>query len=56
MKEPLSIPCNCGSGLPLKNCCLFKGKRPDPNEALGEPDYTGVTIFYGFTKAFKNVS
>ena len=56
MNEPLSIPCNCGSGLALKNCCLFKNRRPDPNDVLGEPDYTGVTIYYGFKRKYLKAS
>ena len=59
MKEPLSIPCSCGSGKKLKDCCLF-GRSKIPNASIFEDtnvhDYTGVFVFYGFQSKFKNVS
>lgn len=59
MKDPLSIPCNCGSGKRLKDCCLF-GRNKTPNASIFEdtaaPDYTGVSVFYGFRAQFKNMN
>ncbi|MDG6097258.1 hypothetical protein EXU34_07360 [Alteromonas sp. ZYF713] len=56
MREPLSIPCSCGSGKPLKHCCLFKNQKIPTEQNIDIPDYTGVTVFYGFTKEYAKVS
>lgn len=59
MKEPLSIPCRCGSGKKLKDCCLFKRGSPPKSsvfEDIDAPDYTGVFVFFGFHAKFNNVS
>ena len=56
MKEPLSFPCKCGSGKPLKNCCLFKNRKLPDEQNAEIPDYSGVTVYYGFSKQFANVS
>lgn len=59
MKDPLSITCNCGSGKKLKDCCLF-GRNKTANTRILDsndvPDYTGVSVFYGFRSQLKDVN
>ena len=59
MKDPLSIPCSCGSGKKLKDCCLFNRGKPNTQSVFEQPelpDYTGVTVYFGFTKKHQRTS
>ncbi len=56
MREPLSFPCRCGSGKPLKHCCLFKNQNHSERQNSDIPDHTGVTVYYGFSADYAEVS
>lgn len=51
------IICSCGSGKLLKDCCIFLHHPKPKQEPISQvPDFTGATIYNGFTKKYEGYS